>query len=242
MYSCDLKRIQETFTDGMSEYQLNKRFVNRSLAGLNIAFIVGSLGISGGTNIILNHISFLRNNGAKVVIFAIFADEDVPRWHEVLEKIDIYPISAAQQFGKFDVAVFTWWRTIEYLLEIPFKHGVYFVQSIESRFYLRSNQRYVSVVDLTYQLGLSIITVSPWIAFYLYSEYSVPAVVVPNGIDKAIFNCHGMVEQPKKVSERRVLIEGPLGVEFKQTEYAIDVCKEALPDWDVWLATGSEYK
>lgn len=85
-------------------------------------------------------------------------------------------------------------------------------------------------------LPLKVITEATWIKKYLKENYGLSAEVVKNGIRKDIYTDPGEAYSNRKEGKLRVLIEGPLGVFFKNVEKAIQVCRESQAD-EIWLLT-----
>jgi hypothetical protein len=210
-----------------------------NLKGMKIAFLVWSLDISGGTNVILEHCRFLVNAGAKVTIIRFFRQELKP-WHPLLNTVRIVDSGDLAATEHFDLAIATWWRTFYELDKVKAASYAYFVQSIESRFYARSSPEYSPVVDMTYGFGVPTITISSWIQSYLAFRHRCPSFLVKNGVNKAAFNPIGPVVSGQRLrSKLRVLVEGPLGVDFKQTELAIEYLQAYRDEIEVWLLTST---
>jgi hypothetical protein len=209
------------------------------IKGLKIAFLVWSLDISGGTNVILEHCRFLSKAGAQVTIVRFYR-QDVSPWHPALNTVRIVDIEDLGPREHFDIAVATWWRTFYELDKVKAGAYAYFVQSIESRFYARSSPQYSPVVEMTYGFGVPTITISSWIQAYLAFKHRSPSFLVKNGISKTLFNPIGpVVSGQRPRTKLRVLVEGPLGVDFKQTELAIEYLQPYRGDLEVWLLTST---
>lgn len=206
---------------------------------MKIAFLVWSLDISGGTNVILEHCKLLNKAGAHVTIIRFFR-QDIKPWHPMLEVVRVVDIDDLDPSDHFDIAIATWWRTFYELDRVKAGAYAYFVQSIESRFYSKASPEYSPVVDMTYGFGVPTITISSWIQAYLAFRFKAPSFLVKNGIDKAMFNPVGSVvpgDRPRR--KPRALVEGPLGVDFKQTELAIEYLQPYRSEIDVWLLTST---
>jgi glycosyltransferase involved in cell wall biosynthesis len=209
------------------------------IKGMKIAFLVWSLDISGGTNVILEHCRFLSKAGAQVTLIRFFRQEISP-WHPALSSVRIVDIADLGSTEHFDVAVATWWRTFFELDKVKAGAYAYLVQSIESRFYTRSSPEYSPVVEMTYGFGVPTITISSWIQAYLAFRHRCPSFLVKNGIDKTLFNPIGpVVSGQRSRLKPRVLVEGPLGVDFKQTELALDYLQPYRSEIEIWLLTST---
>ena len=118
-----------------------------------------------------------------------------------------------------------------------YRYG-YFVQSIESRFYGREERAARSFVDSTYEMPISYVTECKWIQNYLQKLYGHKAFLVPNGIDKQLFQPNGESAAPRRLSGLRVLVEGDIDQGIKNVPASIRLAREASAE-EVWLLTSS---
>jgi len=168
-------------------------------------------------------------------------------WHPAASKLEWLVIEEAEKLI-FDVIMATWWQSAFLLHKFTATHTVYFVQSIESRFFApenpadhdtRDNGIWKQLCESTYSYAVPMITEARWIKKYLYEKFNVDARLVPNGIRKDIYKTNGKVEASRQNSRLRVLVEGPVDVFYKNVPKAIELCRRAGVD-DVWLMTSSE--
>ncbi|CAK9886691.1 MAG: hypothetical protein XXXJIFNMEKO3_03137 [Candidatus Erwinia impunctatus] len=204
-----------------------------------IAFLLWSPDISGGTNVIFEHATRMKKNGDDITIIT----EDKPngkrlQWFPGAEKLTWMDYTEATD-KQFDLVIATWWRTVFYLNKINAKKYSFFVQSIESRFYPEDEVTLRTLVDLTYSLQVNFITEATWIKEYLKEHFDQDALLVRNGISKAYFNDKIKSKVPREPGKLRVLVEGPLNVSFKNTELAVELCKQSRAD-EVWFVTSTE--
>lgn len=201
-------------------------------------FTLGSPAIGGGTNVIFEHATRMVKEGEDVYIVTdrkIAKEEYV--WHtsaHLLKWVTYDEITDME----FDMAITTWWRTAYETYRIKAKHYVYFVQSIESKFYKDNEQGLKMLAEMTYLLGMKVITEATWIKEYL-EKYGIDAYLVHNGIRKDIFTQKG--ETFEKSKGLRVLVEGPIDVDFKNVPKTIDLVKKSAAD-EIWLLTSSDIK
>lgn len=205
----------------------------------NIAFLLWSPDISGGTNVIFEHATRLLAMGNAVTIIT----DDKPsksrlKWFPGSEKLTWLTYLEAESL-QFDLVIATWWRTVFYLNKIKSKKYAFFVQSIESRFYPEDEVFLRTLVDLTYSLQLNFITEATWIKEHLKKYYDQDASLVRNGISKSYFNNSISPKSPRVPGKLRVLVEGPLNVSFKNTELALNLTKESRAD-EIWFVTSTE--
>ncbi len=207
-----------------------------------ICFLVGSLAISGGTYVIVQHASFLHELGYDVTLAVQepFSSESLA-WHDQISKLNCVAIDFAKN-EFFDVVVATWWKTALELPAFNARSYAYFVQSIESRFYPSAEAPLRALVDATYQLPVAYVTEAHWIRDHLATIYGHEVAVVRNGIRKDVYKPFGPVIAPRdRSSKPRVLVEGHFGVPFKNTALALRIAREAGAK-DLWLLTGTPIK
>lgn len=201
-------------------------------------FTLGSPAIGGGTNVIFEHATYMAKQGVEVYIVT---DRKIQpseySWHtsaHILKWVTYDEIKDIE----FDMAIATWWRTVYELYRVKSKHYVYFVQSIESKFYNDSEQGIKMLAEMTYFLDMKVITEATWIKEYL-AKYGVDAYLVHNGIRKDIYTTEG--ETYEKCKGLRILVEGPVDVDFKNVPRTIELVKQSKAD-EIWLLTSSNIK
>lgn len=208
---------------------------------MNIAFTMGSEKISGGTYVIFEHaVRINRLNGYNVTIITdhLVDIENDLAWHPDAGELKWSTYDNCKE--KYDIVVCTWWRTVYEASKILADNYCYFVQSIESKFYREDSDNIIrKLVDSTYCLGLPIITEATWIKKYLSDNYQTQAYLVKNGIRKDIYTREGESIEPQNKDKVRLLVEGPLGVSFKNTEKALELAKKSNVD-EVWLMTSTQ--
>lgn len=207
---------------------------------MKICFLIGSPEISGGTYVIFEHALYLQNCGHDVSIVAIWQpDQSRPAWHPAVNELKFLTLEAAKS-QSFDLAIATWWRTLYDLApQINAQRFCYFVQSIESWFYPDSDVAVRNLANSTYLLDIPGITEAHWIKDHLSTKFGHSYFIAPNGCRKDIFNTDGTLLLPKKPGELRVLVEGPLGVDFKNVERTIELVQSSKAD-EIILLTSSE--
>ena len=212
----------------------------------SIAFLLGGVEISGGINVIFQHAMYLSKKGYSVSFVTskpVYPSEI--KWHPLYEFIKNSPDGAITWYTfndlnniSFDFAIATWWRTYFHLWKVTAGNYLYFVQSIESRFYPSHEIALRSVVESTYELDNGYITECNWISQYLHDNYGHEVPVAPNGIDKDVFNLNAVEIESRDEHKLRVLIEGPVDVQFKNVPATINIVKRSMAD-EVWLLTSS---
>lgn len=203
-----------------------------------ICFLVGSMAMSGGTYVIIQHAVFLQKNGFEITLAVqeAFTDETLA-WHDEAKLLRCIPIQEAKPLH-FDLVIATWWKTALELPEFSAPRYAYFVQSIESRFYPSDEVPLRKLVDDTYRLPVSYITEATWIQRHLRDHFGQEAALVKNGIRKDVYKSEGPCIAERNLGKPRVLVEGHFGVPFKNTALAVRLAKEAQAK-DIWVLTGS---
>src|SRR5436190_172876 len=157
-----------------------------------ILFLIGSANISGGTYVIFQHALHLQSIGLNITLACIEFEEFISLkksndfWHPGLKQLDFISINDVNK-KEYDLAIFTWWKTIFYLPNLHTKKIVYFIQSIESKFYDPLDTPLCNLVNSTYTFNIPVITEATWIKHYLYTHYGSHAQLVHNGIRKDIY-------------------------------------------------------
>lgn len=209
---------------------------------MKVCFLVGSLAISGGTYVILQHAAHLRRLGHAVTLAVQEAfTADTLSWHDAAKELKCVAFADGQK-DSYDVVIATWWKTALELPSFKAAHHAYFVQSIESRFYPAIERPLRRLVDRTYELPVHYATEATWIKAHLQSHFGQQAALVRNGIRKDIYTVDGPAISPRPLTgQPRVLIEGHFGVSFKNTALAVRLARRAGAK-DIWLLTGSNVR
>jgi hypothetical protein len=208
-----------------------------------IAFICPEPGISGGINVIFRHAMELAELGVQVAI--VCKTKITPAhlsWHPIGAMADHRNLLWLDYFNvadhHFDVAIATFWRTFFDLWKVKADAYVYFVQSVESRFYALSERVIRSAADATYEAPIGFITEAHWIRDYLGRMHGHGVALAPNGLDKSIFTERGTAVSTRVPGKLRVLVEGPTDVGFKNVPASIRLAREGGAD-EVWLLTST---
>ncbi len=215
---------------------------------MHIGFLLGSSDISGGTNVILEYGSRLQKMGHRISLITIAAvDKEKLFWHRNAASLEWLTVEDAQSF-RFDVLLATWWQSVFLLEQLEAVSYIYFVQSIESRFFPKQDEAVLENRDIdvlrqwcesTYSFPLPVITEAGWICDYMQNSYNRPAALVRNGIRKDIYTREGKCVAPREKGKLRVLVEGPVNVFFKNVEKTIELCLQSDAD-EIWLLSSSE--
>ena len=210
-----------------------------AVENLRIVFLIGSADISGGSYVIFEHALHAQRQGCEVVIVPIFDMAGVaPEWHPALRELEF---ATFEQIASrdFDVAIATWWPTVYELPRVRFRHAIYFVQSVESRFYaIGADRDSAGLAELTYTFGLPAITIATWLQMYLGFQHDTISFLCRNGIDKSRYSPDGPLLAPRRTEGLRVLVEGSTAP-MKGVAEAVQAAADGGAD-EVWLLTPSE--
>jgi glycosyltransferase involved in cell wall biosynthesis len=207
---------------------------------LRLALVVPSLGIGGGNAVVLSHARVAAEAGHDVTV-VVSGDGD-----GVLAPTDAHPtraVSLDHAVGQtFDVAVASWWQDVFHLPKLRAARHVEFVQGPEDRLYSpdepESDPLSYDLVRALYRIPLRTITVSDWLADYLRQEHGRGQItVVKNGIDKSVFRPDGPSIAARDPRRLRVLVEGPLGVGWKNVVPALRLSRPIADE--TWLVTST---
>ena len=203
---------------------------------MKIAFVVPELDIGGGVSVALAYARYAARSGHEVtVVVADYAGGSRAPLGEGLEISSIREV----QHAEFDVVVATWWADILLLPHITARNHAFFLQNpqeLQDRMYAHTDPRRRLVKDV-FRVPLPGITIAKWLQKQFLSEFGRTLPVVENGIDKAVFRADGSVIAPPRPSRLRVLVEGPLGVEYKNVVESLRVSR-AISD-ETWLLTST---
>jgi glycosyltransferase involved in cell wall biosynthesis len=203
-----------------------------------ICFLIGSMAISGGTYVIVQHAAYLNDRGYDVTLAVQepFTAETLA-WHDQTTRLRCIPFHAVMS-ETFDLVIATWWKTALELHNFNAPRYAYFVQSIESRFYPEEEKPLRELVEETYGFDVAMITEAKWIKSYLKDRFDRDATLAPNGVRKDIYRLTGDCIAARDAKNPRVLIEGPFGVPFKNTALAVRLAKKAGAK-EVWVLTST---
>lgn len=205
------------------------------------AVLLGSAAVGGGTYVIFEHAVRAMERGANVTIVTM---EHVARkelyWHDRAQNLNWKTIQEAEKEA-YDVVICTWWRLVYEAYRLKAKHYIYFVQSVESRFYPVEEKPLRQLAEATYMLPMPVITEAAWIQEYLKKNYLRKVRLVRNGIRKDIYTPKGKCYAPREKGRLRVLVEGPVDVDFKNVPKTISLCRRSEAD-EIWLMTSSDIK
>ncbi len=203
------------------------------------AVFLGSAAVGGGTYVIFEHAVRAYERGEQVTIVTM---EPVKKeelyWHPKAGMLRWLSLQEAQA-ERYDVVISTWWRLVYEAYRLEGRHYLYFVQSVESKFYVPEEKPIRQLAEATYLLPMQMITEASWIKDYLKEHYCKEALLVHNGIRKDLYTPDGECYAPRERGKLRVLVEGPVDVDFKNIPKTVGLCMASEAD-EVWLMTASK--
>ncbi len=203
------------------------------------AVLLYGLGISGGANVIFEHAVYAVDQGVKVTFIARDKNEFLKvGWHSASNRFRYLTLDEAKG-SSFDVVIATEWRSAYDVYNIKANKYVYFVQSIESKFYKNHDGIFPYIADSSYNIPFNYITEAGWIRDYLNELYGINAKLVRNGIDKRVFSLEGKSISSRKTDGLRFLVEGSTKNWLKNVPKTIEICREAGVE-ELWLVTPDE--
>jgi peptidoglycan/xylan/chitin deacetylase (PgdA/CDA1 family) len=243
-YISDLECRLNASTDGGTPTAAGAQVQDRRPIGAGrpkVVFLIGSADISGGTYVIFEHASYCLERGCDVVMVPLHAVEPAHlEWHPKAKSFRWTSYDEIAKSGDYaDLVVATWWATVFHMHKVRAHRHLYFVQSIESRFFSDDQLPLRKLVDATYTLPMPIITEAQWIKEYLVAHYGREVFIVRNGARKDIYTRDGEAIAKRETGKLRVLVEGPVDVAFKNVPRTIDLCRRSKAD-EVWLLTSSQ--
>jgi glycosyl transferase family 1 len=203
---------------------------------LKIAFVLPNLEIGGGVSIALANARYAAESGRDVSV-ALTGDLMDQAMANVGDGVAVVRFADATR-DQFDVVIASWWRDVLLLPRLSARRRVHFVQGPEDLFYGEDDGPRASVREL-YRIPVAAMTLSHWLKRYLGDTYAreVDAVAHP-GIDKAIFATSGPTVSSRERNRLRVLVEGPLGVSYKNVVEALRLSRSIADE--TWLLTSTD--
>jgi O-antigen biosynthesis protein len=197
-----------------------------------IAYVVPCLSISGGIAIILQHANHLKNRGYDVVLVNCGDSVNKISWFDNAVPIVNVKDDKSTIKEEFDIAIATYFGTIDFVSKLNSKRKIYFVQSDERRFNPENTEDFTSC-DNSYRRSFEFMTEAKWIQRWLKEEFGKDAYYVPNGLDDEMMH---EVENLKTSKKRpRILLEGPIDTPFKGMEDSYNAIKGL--DCEVWIVS-----
>jgi O-antigen biosynthesis protein len=214
------------------ETLLQEEYTQAAALPKKIVFLVAGVGVSGGIMVVLKYANYLMSIGHDVSLVNV-GQPGTLEWAGT-NRVPVVHIADKRQYllDKIDLLFATFWMTCEWMQRISAARKLYFVQSDERLFY--DDPELKEKVAQTYALPFELVAIAGWIQDFLKRDFSRDAVLIPNGLDTSFFK---PVEPlaTKNPQRPRVLIEGPISVEFKGVA---DAYAAVAPlDCEIWIVS-----
>lgn len=187
----------------------------------NIKFIIPSVDISGGINVIFKHAEILRNNGYDVTLISLDKLSD-PRRLEIFNKEHNVVVERDVEIDQVvDKIVATHWSTFGFMKRYSNAlKRYYLVQGYESLVYAPGRlDRILANATYADRTGVQFVTISPWCVDWLYNNFNQKARYAPNGISLDLFP----VAKRHYGGKIKILIEGNHKDPLKNIDEAFDI-------------------
>lgn len=186
---------------------------------MKIAYLLPTLGVSGGVHVVCQHANRLARRGHDVTLLSL----------DLTHSLDWFPGQQARVLPAraippdCDVLIATSWATAFYVARLPARRKAYFVQSDETRFHVPGD--YLQhLTRLSYLMNFEFITEAKWIQQWLQQVFGKTAVLVPNGLDDEIFFRDEPLAPP--APQGRILLEGAIDIPYKGMAEAFSVVSD----------------
>jgi len=235
-----LDLVQVSDADPQRCYNVNNTtdnivFNRKDHNDLKIAFLVNDLHLSGGINVIVHHASRLQEKYGHDVSLVIVGSNSWYEWRYP-ELRGLRVVYVDDIVGEsFDVEVATWWETIFNVGLLNAKSVIWFMQSLEDRFYSSGDPTQL-LAQLAFAIRVPVITEASWIRDFLIEQNPFrPVGYALNGIEKEIFTSARRTDQEN--APLRIMIEGNQSAPNKGVGQCFDVLKRMeQPHTTVWIS------
>jgi glycosyltransferase involved in cell wall biosynthesis len=161
----------------------------RSKMSKNIKFIIPSVDISGGINVIFKHADILRENGYDVTLISLDKQTDTERLNILNEEHNVVVERDVEIDQVVDKVVATHWSTFGSMKRYSNAlKRYYLVQGYESLIYAPGKlDRILANATYSDRTGVQFMTISPWCVQWLRDNFEQEARYAPNGISIDLF-------------------------------------------------------
>lgn len=188
----------------------------------NFAFVLPTANISGGVNVILRHMSMLKNKGYDVVV--INMDNNNNDLDTKWGTLKVLKTHKMKFYGHFDTMIASLWATLDFVKKCPnVKHKKYLVQNFETDFadfgkYMRveANATYEDETNIEY------LTISKWCENWLEEKFEKSCRYAPNGIDLKQFP----FKKRDFKGKIKVLVEGNSDDYYKNVDESFKIVEQ----------------
>ncbi|MDR2591008.1 MAG: glycosyltransferase [Oscillospiraceae bacterium] len=185
----------------------------------NIAFILPSLLVCGGYNVVVKHCEILQKNGCDVFIINMSDEEDTAFSNGREIPVISYKTNGIE--GQINAVVATMCLTVKCMDSMTgIGEKYYLVQGFETEFFNKNDTLNRMEANSSYcRNDLKYLTVSAWCRDWLISDFKQSPNFIKNGIDIALFN-ESKRDYTKKIT---ILIEGDCSIDFRNVDEAFTI-------------------
>lgn len=188
----------------------------------NIAFVLPTINISGGVNVIIRHIAMLKKKGYDVTI--INMDNNNSDFESRWGTVRVIKKHKTKMYGHFNTMVASLWATLDYVKKCPnVKNRMYLVQNYETDF--ADFGKYMRIeANSTYEdeTGIKYLTISKWCENWLRDRFEKKCSYAPNGIDLKQFP----FKKRDFKGKIKVLIEGNSDDYYKNVDESFKIVEK----------------
>jgi glycosyltransferase involved in cell wall biosynthesis len=210
---------------------------------LKIAICVEDFNPSGGVNFITRYANELALDLENEVTLVVRSLNTEPSMHsKTTSLVRILPlIEYRNQPETFALVIATWWGTYDFAFEIESERYVWFVQSLEARFY-ESNQTLALRASAALRIDIPAITVAPWMNEFLeFPGRTSKIYSTTNGVNKDIFYFDG-IPSSSPVEEPLIIVLEGSSAWFKGLTNSIDgIALVEFPITLKWFSISNEF-
>lgn len=184
--------------------------------------------LSGGVRVVFDQVRALRARGHEVKVRALFGDH---KWYPYPVDID-YVSDLAENQGnlELDVAIGTFWTTVESAMRLPAKLVVHLCQGCEFDFSEFST--FKKDIEAVYAHTVPKLTVGEWLCERIWSRFGkelFPVVCIGEIVDTDMYRPSGWLKNFRKLFSHgfaRILIVGMYECSFKGIPIALDAVEQ----------------
>ncbi len=186
----------------------------------------------------VKHAAGLQRDHGHETFIIVTNPRSVQEWHfPELRDLNVVPLKDVSELT-FDVVIATWWETVFNLGLIKADHALWFMQSMEDRFYTNGDPMQL-LAQTAFAIDIPIVTEASWIVRQIH-EFEPGRLVgyAPNGIDKSVFRQHETAGSNDEQRPLRILIEGSQHAPNKGVAQSFDVVEQMKSEVEVtWITS-----
>jgi glycosyltransferase involved in cell wall biosynthesis len=198
------------------------------MAPLKICYLLESTHLSGGVRVVFDQVRALRARGHEVHVRARFGDH---RWYPYPVKVDyVTDLAHPADDRELDVAIGTFWKTVEPAMRLPSRLTVHLCQGCE--FDCPEFLPFKKEIETVYRYPVLKLTVGEWLCDRLRSHFDnhlLPMACIGQIVDTDMYRPSGRasrLERPLCEGRARILIVGMYQSISKGISVALDAVEK----------------